>query len=57
MNKGEAYRLKVINLNESGLPLICLPCCTFIFVVQKILYGFKAAKDNFMFLLGSSASN
>jgi hypothetical protein len=56
MNKGEAYALKVFNLNETGLPLGCLPCSTFIVIVQKTLCGFKAAKDHFMVLLGSNAS-
>jgi hypothetical protein len=44
MTEGEAYTLQVFDLNGIGLPWMCMPCCSFIFIEDKTLCGFKAAK-------------
>jgi len=33
VNEGEAYILNVFNFDKTILPSMCLPSCTFIFIV------------------------
>jgi hypothetical protein len=57
VNEEEAYAWKVFDIKETGLPWACMPCCTFFFIEKKTVCGLKVAKDHFMLLLGSNASN